>query len=53
MNASSRFVKENMPYLLGVYEMDIVEKIRILTLIRRWWSHLNGVDTLETRKRRA
>jgi hypothetical protein len=30
MNACSRFVKENMPYLTGAYEMDIAEKIRIL-----------------------
>jgi hypothetical protein len=30
MNACSSFVKENMPYLIGAYEMDIAEKIRIL-----------------------
>jgi hypothetical protein len=30
MNACSSFVKENMPYLIGAYGMDITEKIRIL-----------------------
>jgi hypothetical protein len=30
MDACSRFVKENMPYLIGAYKMDIAEKIRIL-----------------------